>query len=225
MSKIIFILICLFGTIGVLTAQVERKYIRRGNNFFENQKFREAEMQYRKALEKDSKSVEASFNLGNAMYKLDEYNAATARYSGLADKAENKNELNRYYYNLGNSYFKSGKYSESIEAYKKSLLNDPNDFDAKHNLQMALRMLSQDESDKQSSSQENESVDNKESDSDDNSEMQSIGSENNNYEESRISPEDAERILQALENEEKNVLKKVLENQIDKSNVSNGKNW
>jgi len=209
----------------VLSAQVERKYIRRGNNFFENQKFREAEMQYRKALEKNSESVEASFNLGNAMYKLDEHNAASARFSGLVDNAENENELNMYFYNLGNSYFKSGKYSESIDAYKNALMNDPSDFDAKHNLQMALRMLSQDDSDKQSSSQENESVDNNESNTGDKSDVQSSGIDNNNYEDSKISPADAERILQALENEEKNVLKKVLENQNDKSNVSTGKNW
>lgn len=43
------------------------------------------------------------------------------------------------YYNLGNFYFAAGLYPEAARAYQQALLIDPNDADARYNLELALK--------------------------------------------------------------------------------------
>lgn len=220
-------------------AQVEHKYVRRGNKDYANNHYQEAEINFRRALEKNPESIKASFNLGNAMYKQDQYEAAAARYNSLLNQTNDKMELSRYYYNLGNTLFRTQKLEESISAYKNALLNNPDDMDAKHNLQMALRMLEEKKQsegkDQQNGQDQNKQAGQEQQQSDnqvsrDQTQDQQTEGETQNtdsqpYSRGQISPEDAERILQALENEEKNVLKRVqeLQNQIKKVPVE--KNW
>ena len=187
-------------------SQAERKYIREGNGEYKDGNYQQAEVEYRKALEKDPQSYPADFNLGNALYKQKQYDAAASKYSALAGNEHNKQKLSRYYYNLGNSLFQKQKYSESIEAYKNALRNNPTDMDAKHNLQLALQMLNQQNQQQQQQDQQ-----------------QNNGQPQ--HQKGQISPEDAERILQALENEEKEVIKKVQERKerVQKADVE--KNW
>jgi tetratricopeptide (TPR) repeat protein len=224
-------------------SQTDRKYVRKGNRDFNEKNFQQAEIQYRKALEKNAQSVGADYNLGNALYRQKQFDAAASRYSTLAEKDKNKNSLSQEYYNLGNALYNSGKYKESIEAYKNSLRVHSGDMDAKHNLQMALRKLAavnqkqkedqnnqkkndgqKDQKDTQSQSKENENKgDNKDA-------QQPPGGNENSPQEPRdvkgqISPQDAERILQALENEEKNVLKKVQDQKKKSQKAPVDKNW
>jgi Ca-activated chloride channel family protein len=92
-------------------------------------------------LEKDSKSFRADYNLGNALYRQKQFDAAADRYAGLAKMEKDKQKLSRCYYNMGNTMYESRKYQESVDAYKNALRNNPGDMDAKHNLQLAQRML------------------------------------------------------------------------------------
>jgi len=228
-------------------SQVDRKFVRRGNRDFDKKQFQQAEIQYRKALEKNSKSEAADFNLGNALYKQNQFDVAASRYAALTEQQKDKQSLSRQFYNLGNALFKSGKYKESIEAYKQSLRQNPNDLDAKHNLQLAMKKLEAEnqkknqnkqndqnnkdnhQQDRQQNQQKDQNSDNKEKDN--NQKQNSTGNDdqkeprNQQGSKGQISPEDAERILQALENEEKNVLKKVQEQQKKVQKVPVEKNW
>ena len=47
---------------------------------------------------------------------------------------ENKNHEANYYYNLGNTYRRQGKYDQAIEAYKKAIEISPDDHIAYYNL-------------------------------------------------------------------------------------------
>ena len=101
------------------------------------------------------------------MYKQEKYEAAATKYQGLTQQEKDRHELSRYYYNLGNSLFKANKLNESIEAYKNALRNNPADEDAKHNLQLALRMKKQqqqqqqDNKDKKDNQDQQDNKDNK----------------------------------------------------------------
>jgi Ca-activated chloride channel homolog len=230
--------------------QAERKFIRRGNREYEDKKYQEAEIQYRKAFEKNSGSVAADFNLGNALYKQKQYEAAASRYAGLAEKQKKSEELNRQYYNLGNALYKEGKFKECIDAYKNALRKYPGDMDAKHNLQLAMKKLQAENQKKnQEKQQQKDNKDNKQNNKQDNKQnnQQQQNQEKNNKQQDqekngqqegknnrqpekqnasgKISPQDAERILQALENEEKNVLRKVQEQQKHGKKVPVDKNW
>lgn len=234
----------------VAFAQPDRKYVRKGNNNYKEGNYQQAEVEYRKALEGNPASYKADFNLGNALYKQKQYDAAAAKYAGLAEKESDRQKLGRYYYNLGNALFEKKNYQESIEAYKNALRNMPGDMDAKHNLQMALRMLNEqqqqqqqqqqnkndqqqnkDQQKQQDSGQNQQNQDQKNQDQQDKNQQQdqkNQESQDNSQQQQvkgQISPEDAERILQALENEEKDVMKRVQEKKERAQKVQSDKNW
>lgn len=228
-------------------SQSDSKFVRKGNNNYKEGNYQQAEVEYRKALEDNPASYKADYNLGNALYKQKQYDAAAAKYAGLAEKEDDRQKLGRYYYNLGNALFEKKSYQESIDAYKNALRNIPGDMDAKHNLQMALTMLNEQQQQQQQSKndqqqnkdqqkqqeggenqqnqdqqkqdqqEKNKQQDQKGQESQDNSQPQQV--------KGQISPQDAERILQALENEEKDVMKRVQEKKEREQKVQSDKNW
>jgi Ca-activated chloride channel homolog len=246
MKGFVFIL-CILFTIQA-TAQSERKFVRRGNREFDDKKYQEAEIQYRKALEKSPSSAPATFNLGNAQYRQKQFDAAAKSYAELAGKGTAPEYTPGEYYNLGNALYKSGKYKECIEAYKNALKKSPGDMDAKHNLQLAMRKLQQQQ--QQQEQQQNKNQQNKDQknnkdqkgnnkdkqdnknqqNKDQNKDQDNKQAENNRQNQKQnvngqISQQDADRILQALENEEKNVLKRVQEQNKQRKSEPVDKNW
>jgi Ca-activated chloride channel family protein len=232
MKWVVVIILALF-TPNVFS-QAERKFVRRGNRQFEDKKYQEAEIQYRKALEKSPGSLAADYNLANSLYKEKQFEAAAQRYKELPGKPKDGQTLNSDYYNLGNALYKSGKYKECIDAYKNALRKMPGDMDAKHNLQLAMKKLEmQRQQQNKKDNKENKKEDNKKDDK----KQQNQDSKNQTPDEKKdqqqakqnvngqISSQDAERILQALENEEKNVLRKVQEQQKQVKKVPVEKNW
>lgn len=241
MKWVVLIISALF-TLNVFS-QAERKFVRRGNRQYEDKKYQEAEIQYRKALEKSPGSTAAGYNLGNSLYKQKQFDAAAQRYKELSGKEKNNQTVNSDYYNLGNALYKSGKYKECIDAYKNALRKMPGDMDAKHNLQLAMKKLEMQEQqnkenqqnnqdnkkdnkdnkkqDEKKDSQQQQDQDNKNQPSDEKQDQQ----QNKQNVSGQISPQDAERILQALENEEKNVLRKVQDEQKQVKKVPVEKNW
>jgi Ca-activated chloride channel family protein len=209
--------------------QPEQKYIRKGNGEYNEKKYNEAEVLYRKALEKNIKSRKAEYNLSNSLYKQEKYEAAATKYSDLTQGEKDNRELSRYYYNQGNSLFKANKLNESIEAYKNALRKNPEDNDARHNLQLALRMKSmqnQQQQGKQDKQDQQNKQDQKNQQNQQNQQNNKDQQQNQQQEQKgQISREDAERLLQALENDEKKVLQKVKEKQAQVRKVPVEKDW
>jgi Ca-activated chloride channel family protein len=234
MKWAVVIILALF-TLNVYS-QAERKFVRRGNRQYEDKKYQEAEIQYRKALEKSPGSVAADYNLGNSLYKQKQFDAAAQRFKELSGKQKDGQALEGDYYNLGNALYKSGKYQECIDAYKNALRKMPGDMDAKHNLQLAMKKLEMQKEQKNKENQQNKQ-DKKQDNKKDDKQQQNQDNKNQPPDEKKdqqeakqnmngqISSQDAERILQALENDEKNVLRKVQEQQKQVKKVPVEKNW
>jgi Ca-activated chloride channel family protein len=241
MKWVVVIILALF-TLNVFS-QAERKFVRRGNRQYENKKYQEAEIQYRKALEKSPGSIAADYNLGNSLYRQKQFDAAAQRYKELSGKQKDDQIQNSDYYNLGNALYKSGKYQECVDAYKNALRKMPGDMDAKHNLQLAMKKLEMQKQQKNKEDKQNKQdnkEDKKEKNKQDNKKddkQQQNQDKNQPPDEKKdpqqnkqdvngqISSQDAERILQALENEEKDVLRKVQEQQKQVKKVPVDKNW
>ncbi|NJM15028.1 MAG: tetratricopeptide repeat protein [Bacteroidales bacterium] len=138
------LIIWLVGGALNLAAQHPNKIIRQGNSKFEAGNYEEAEVSYRKALDKDAASAKADYNLGLALYKQGKFEDAANVFQALAtnEKAD-KEKAGNYFYNLGNALLKSQKLDAGIEAYKKALINNPGDNQAKYNLSYALAMKQQ----------------------------------------------------------------------------------
>lgn len=209
-------------------SQADNRMVRKGNSLFEDGKFKDAEISYRKALEKKPTSVKGSYNLGNSLYKQNSYEEAIANYQSTIAKlnSDDKTVQADAYHNLGNAYLKGEKYQEAIEAFKQSLRLDPTDNDTRYNLSYALNKMN---------SNQNQSGDNKKNDNQDKDKEQQQNSQpDNNQQQSdqqsnqqkpQISKRDAERMLQALNNDEKKTLEKVNKQKVKQVSVQPEKDW
>jgi tetratricopeptide (TPR) repeat protein len=219
-------------------AQEERKLIRQGNNAYHEKKYPEAEEWYRKAIDKKPRSLEANYNVGNVLYRQNKYLDAASKYNALTDYKMDNKEKAFVYHNMGNSYLKANKIQESISAYKNALKLNPTDRETKFNLAYAQRMLMQQQQQQQQQNnkqdQKNKEQQNKDQQKKDqqnkeqqNKEQQNKDQQNNqDSQQGRyISQEDANRILEAMQNEEKELHKKLQMEKVQKQRGKTLKNW
>jgi tetratricopeptide (TPR) repeat protein len=120
-------------------AQNKKSFLRDGNELYTDSSYNDAEIQYRKSLEKDQDYFKASFNLADAIYKQGRYKESSALFDALIDNAPNENDLAKVYHNLGNSLNQEQKLEEAIEAYKNALRINPNDTETRHNLALSKK--------------------------------------------------------------------------------------
>jgi len=185
---------------------------------------------YRDAEIEKPESPELSYNLGNVMYQQEKYQDALERYYKALSSGELGHQAQAYY-NLGNTSYRSGKYPEAIQAYQKCLELTPDDEDAKYNLEfvrkkmkeMLDKELQRQQNQKQrqaQSEQEKQQQQTQEQQKPQPQENQSQASQSENEQKQKerereqlkpkegMTKEDAERILNALKDDEKELLKK-----------------
>ena len=191
-------------------SQKENKLLRKGNSEFEKGNYKEAEKDYRKALELNKGSVKGQFNLGTAVYKNNNFEESAKLYSSMVTGKHDKETQAKMFHNLGNSFLQSKEYEKSIAAFKNSLLNDPRNKDTKYNLEYAKMML------KKQQQQQQQNKDNKDKQDEKKDQKQDQNDKNDNkdqqkppQDQKKISKEDADRMLEALKNDEKKTMQKV----------------
>ena len=224
------IIIIIFILTGVsASAQKENALLREGNRKFENGNFKEAEKDYRKALELNKESVKGQFNLGTAVYKNNNYEEATKIYNNLAEKNADREVKSKVFHNLGNSYLQSKEYEKSILAYKNSLVNDPKNIDTKYNLEYAKMMLKKQQQQQQQNKDNKDKKDDKKDQKDKQDQKQDQKQKNDQQkqpqDQKKISKEDADRMLEALKNDEKKTLQKVKKQKAKVQVVGVEKDW
>ena len=140
--KINFI-ISLLLIAGYSSAQSQEavKAIQAGNDFYKQEQFNEAAIEYNKAVKADPSNNTAKFNKGNAVYKQDQKVDAAKLYAEVAKGAEEKDLRSKAFYNKGVILSQQKNLEESIEAYKNALRNNSDDKEARENLQKALLEL------------------------------------------------------------------------------------
>lgn len=145
MMRIFLIINALLFLPVAVWAQKERADIRQGNRAYYQGKYPEAEVGYKRAIEKNIGSYEANFNLAGALYKQGRYDDAAATYGKLAQDGTDLQRQAATWYNLGNTYVKQRKLDEAIEAYKNALRLTPDDKEAKFNLAYAKKLKQEEE--------------------------------------------------------------------------------
>ena len=215
------------------SAQSERKLVRDGNQMYKDKKYSDAEVNYKKSLGVNKDSKPAQFNLGDAYYKQGKFDDACKQFEAISgDKNLDKSEQAQAFHNLGNSYLQSKKYNESIQAYKNALKLNPKDNDTRYNLAYAQSMLQQQQQQQQQQNkdqnkdqkdQKKDQQQQKQDKNDQKKEEQKKDEEKQAQKRDKISKEDAEKILQSLNNDEKNTQKKLTKK--DATKISIDKNW
>jgi tetratricopeptide (TPR) repeat protein len=124
-----------------MRAQKVDEVIKKGNDLYKQKQYDPAKTAYEEALTKDPANTIAKFNLANTAYRLAKADEAIKAFDDLAFKGKEADEKAKAYYNKGVVLSNQKKLEESIEAYKNALRQDPNDKDARENLQKALLEL------------------------------------------------------------------------------------
>lgn len=165
--KRLMILILALASAVTVSAQTDRKEVRAGNKAFRKGDFRKSEIDYRKAVLKDSLSVAAQYNLASSLYRQDDYEGAQKALSSIAETVsavETVGTKADFFFNQGDVALAQKDYASAVKSFRQSLLLRPDDMDAKENYIYAKEMLRQ--------SQDNQSQDNQSGQDGDNSQNQ-----------------------------------------------------
>lgn len=132
-------LICTYPS----AAQTANHFIIEGNKSFSEARYDDAINDYRKALEKKENNDVAGYNLGNTFYRKGQLEEAIKAFDQTIRDTKSNTVKQNAYYNKGVAYQTANKPDECIVAYKNALLLNPNDEEARQNLQRALKQRQQ----------------------------------------------------------------------------------
>ncbi|MDP4187605.1 MAG: tetratricopeptide repeat protein [Bacteroidota bacterium] len=226
--KIVFLILTFSLFWGSIQAQNYRKAVREGNMSYKNGKYANSEVSYRKALAKSKKPYEAAFNLGDALYKQKKYDEAAQVFNDLSHvKTSNKN-LAKVYHNEGNALLQLKKYEESLKAYKESLKINPKDNQTRYNLAYVQAKLKQQNNNNKNKNKNNKNDQNKNKNNQQNKPKPNQGNNkqpNQPPPQPKISKDDAQRMLESLQNDEKNTQQRLKEQAAKAGKSSTLKNW
>ena len=234
MRKLIYILALLSISVA-MSAQTDRKEVRSGNRQFRRENYKEAEISYRKALVKDSLSFAANYNLANVLYRGEHYDEAGKILETVREAAPASEYGADYFFNAGDIALAKKDYAAAVDAFKQSLLLNPGDLQAKENYIYARKMLEnqqqngggQDNQQNQDQQQNQDNQDNQDNQQDRNDNQQNQDQQNqdqqNNQDQQdsqdgrngqqpqpvKISPQQAQQMLKAMQAKEKETQDKV----------------
>ena len=187
----------------VAFAQTDRREVRAGNRQFKKGNWQNAEIEYRKAQVKDTSSFAANYNLAGALYREGNYDEAGKSLERLKDVAPMSANSADYYYNLGNIAVQKKDWKAAVGAYKQSLLRNPGDLDAKENYAYAKQMLKNEGGDGGDDQQ------NQDQNQDQNQGDRPKPQQGEGQGEAKISPQQAQQMLKAVQAREKETQDKV----------------
>ena len=256
MKKIAFIL--LFLPLAIFAQQDKadkavlekeaRKFVRDGNELYNQLEFADAEVAYKKAIAKNSDYETAIYNLGNALSQQNRGKEAIAQYELVAKMSKDKMTIASSMHNIGNAHFQEKEYQKAVDSYKNSLRANPKDDETRYNLALAQEMLknqqeNQDEKkdDKDNKDQENKDQDKKDDEKDEDEEEKKDDKKDEDKKDSKddkkddkkeqkpqpgkLSPQQIKQLLEAMNNEEKKTQEKMNAKKERGKKVKQEKDW
>ena len=193
----------------------ERDYLRSGNKLYKDSTFVKAEVDYRKALELEPKSTDAIYNLGNSLLMQQKAKEAMEQYEAASRLEKDKMKLAQIYHNMGVILQSSKQLPQCIEAYKEALRNNPKDDETRYNLALAQKQLKdqqqqQQNQDQQQEQKQDQKQDKKEQNKDQQDQKKQEQQQNQQQQQqNQMSKDNAEQLLRAAMQDEKNVQDKV----------------
>lgn len=228
-----FILIGLLGILVTQSAfcQSAHKLLRQGDRAYSDEQYDAAEERYRKSIDKKF-SAKGVYNLGNSIYEQDRFEEAVSHYEQAVQNTGDDVSRAEALYNLGNAQLQSGQLEDAISSYKDAIRLNPGDDDFRQNLYKAKLLRREQQQQQQEQQQESQQDNQENSDEQEQSQQQQQQQDQGeNQEENQqsssadidneggdtpqpeetqeLSKEDAEKLLQVIENEEKNVQEKL----------------
>ena len=199
----------------------ERSYLRSGNKLYKDSLFIKAEVDYRKALESNPNSTEAIYNLGNSLSQQQKFQDAMEQYQAAAKIEKDKMKLSEIYHNMGVLLQAGKQYPQCIEAYKQALRNNPKDDETRYNLALAQKMLKGQQQEQQNQDNQEHQQQEKEQEQQQQEQEKQPQEEQQNpqqqpqqpQDENKMSKENAEQLLNAAMQDERETQEKVKKQQ------------
>lgn len=226
MKKLIFILL-IFCALPAFS-QVDRKEVRAGNRKFGKENYKDAEIDYRRALTKDSLSLAANYNLASDLYRQGNYDEARKYMENISEIAPLSPKAADYFYNLGDIALQKKDYAAAVDAFRRSLLEAPDDLSAKECYIYAKKML-QNQQNQQNQDQNKDQNQDKQDQNQDKDRQNQDQNQNQNQDQDRqnqdqqdrnqdsqqgggreeLTPQQAQAMLNAIQAKEKETQEKV----------------
>ncbi len=220
-------MIMLFLTAITAAAQPDKRDVRRGNRDYKKENWKEAEIEYRKGIVKDSLSVAANYNLAADLYRQNNPQEAQKVLDRIKEVAPATENASDYYYNLGDVAIANQDWQTAVTAFEESLLRNPGDMNAKENYIYAKKKLQQQQNqqnqqqndqnqDNQDQNQDNQDQNKDNQNQDQNKDQQDQNQDQNKNQQDgqqeqqpKITPQAAQQMLQAIQAKEKETQEKV----------------
>ena len=224
----------LFLTAISAAAQPDKRDVRRGNRDYKKENWKEAEIEYRKGIVKDSLSVAANYNLAADLYRQNNPQEAQKVLDRIKEVAPATENAADYYYNLGDVAIANQDWQTAVTAFEESLLRNPGDMNAKENYIYAKKKLQQqNQQNQQQNDQNKDNQDQNQDRNDQNKDNQDQNQDNQNQDnqnqdqnkdqqdrnqdqnkdqqdqQPKITPQAAQQMLQAIQAKEKETQEKV----------------
>ncbi|MBQ2210039.1 MAG: VWA domain-containing protein [Prevotella sp.] len=223
--KAVATILLLLLAIGV-QAQTDRQLVRQGNKQFRKGNAADAEVSYRKAVEKNQRNPQANYNLGNALMQQRKDSLATVQFQNAAKMETNPLRRAQAYHNIGVICQQHQMFSEAIEAYKEALRNNPTDDETRYNLELCKRQQQQQNQDQQNQDQKNKDKDKQDQQKQDqNKKDEQKQNQEKQQDKQQMSKENAEQLLNAAMQEEKNTQERMKKAQQQPQRRRLEKNW
>jgi uncharacterized protein YegL len=221
---VVVLLIALTATLSS-SAQNGNNLIRSGNRYYKKKQLDQSLQQYQAAVKKAPDNPAANYNLGNAQFRKNDYDAAARSYdASVAHSSADKEMQEKGQYNKGVAMVKQKKLQESIDAWKSALKLDASDSDARENLEKALMQL------KQQQQQQQQNQQNKKKDQQKDQKDKKDDNKNQDQQQppkpqqSKLNKQQVEQLLKALQQRENDLQNKMNENKVKTPNQPE-KDW
>lgn len=231
MKRLIYILLLALLSVNA-AGQIDKHDVRRGNRDYKKENYKDAEIEYRKAIVKDSLSVAANYNLAADLYRQNNSQEAQKVLDRIKDVAPASENASDYYYNLGDIAIANQDWQTAVTAFEESLLRNPADLDAKENYIYAKKKLQQQQQqqnqqnnqnqnnqDNQNDQNQDQNQQNNDQNQDDKKDQDQQNDQNQNNDQNdqdqqqgqqpKITPQAAQQMLQAIQAKEKETQEKV----------------
>ena len=228
-KKVVAVLLVLLVST-TIQAQTDRMLVRHGNKQFRAGNYAEAEVSYRKAVEKNPRNAQAIYNLGNALLGQRKDSAAVSQFEQAAKLETNPIRKSQAYHNIGVICQGQKQFAQAIEAYKESLRNNPADDETRYNLELCKRQQqqqqqNQDQQNKDNKDQKDKDKKDQQKQDQDKKDQQKQNQQQQQQDKHQMSRENAEQMLNAAIQEEKQTQERMKKAQQQPNRRSLQKNW
>lgn len=230
MFKRLYFIVCLLMISFVtLNAQTSNQLIRKGNKNFSSKNYAQAEVFYRKAIDKEPNNAIGNYNLARCLQAQHKNAEAKKIYEKAAKLETDPIRQASSYNNLGTIYQGEKNYSKAIDYYKKAMRDNPSHNNARYNFELCQRQQKKQNNKKNSGgskNNQNKNKQNKNQSNKDNKQKKKDNSQqkpqNNNND---MSKSNAEQLLNAAMQQEKETQKRLAKAMQQLSDKKLDKNW